>query len=645
MSWPLFAGPASLLLAVEPGGSGQLPGARPGPVASQLAVPAEVAADPVGELLPVGIPASVSSASASRAGASESLTLNLIRRMVAKGLLAKDEADELVKQAEEDTEHARAASAQQQQVFVDAAVRAALAQQGGAGDLPAAGEDTVRVTYVPPVVKSQIRDELRAEVLELARKEGWVAPNTLPPWVARLKVFGDVRIRGEGLFYPGNNGGAGIFPNFNAINTGSPFDEAGVLNPPYLNADQERSRLRIRARGGLSADLGDGFSMGMRIATGDSNTPVSTNQSLGAVGSGQGGNFSKYSLWLDRGFLQYEMGGRPEGTLAVMAGRFDNPFFSTDIIWDEDVGLDGIGARGRYRVAEGVTLFGAGGMFPVFNTDLNFATNESKKFSSTDKWLYGGQFGVEWKVRPKVDVKLGAALYDFKGVEGRLSDPYLPLTAQDAGNTDSTRPTFAQKGNTYRRLRNIQKGTDNNDGQILQFQYYGLATPFRTGALTARVDFNQFEPFQISLYGEYAKNLAFDRGAMDRRDPDGKRAAVNNRAGVADAGGVVRYDDGAFVGGDTAWLLGLRVGSPTMDKRWDWSAGLNYRYMESDAAIDGFVDSDFGVGGTNMKGFMLWSSLALSPRVTVGVKWMSATQVAGAPFKNDTLEVDFSGKF
>ncbi|MDP4360754.1 putative porin, partial [Escherichia coli] len=84
------------------------------------------------------------------------------------------------------------------------------------------------------------------------------------------------------------------------INTGSPFDtnfgslgNLGTAIPlyPTYNVTQDRDRARLRARLGMDVDLYDGFWGGIRIATGDSNSPVSFNQSLG----GSGGNFSKYA--------------------------------------------------------------------------------------------------------------------------------------------------------------------------------------------------------------------------------------------------------------------------------------------------------------------------------------------------------------
>jgi hypothetical protein len=568
---------------------------------------------------------------------SQSVTINLINRMVARGLLPKEDADELIKQAEADAAEARAQAAAEQAAAIQQAVAQAVAAMRAeqAFDPVAAlgAEDAVRVTYIPEVVKAQLRDEIRQDVMSQARQQKWAVPNQFPEWTSRIKLFGDVRIRGEGTFFPSGNDNTGAFPNFNAINTGPPFDISGTVFSPQLNVDQDRQRLRLRLRFGLEADLGYGFSAGLRIATGENNSPTSTNQSLGAAGtSHQGGQFSKYAIWLDRGFLKYEVGGQPGKNLALTLGRFDNPFFSTEIIWDDDIGFDGVGLQARYEILKGFTPFVAGGAYPVYNTDFNFASNQPAKFESNDKWLYAAQLGFDWKISKEVQLKLAAAYYDFEDIEGKLSDPFVPLTASDAGNTDTSRPSFAQKGNTYRAIRNIIPTVDNDFGTSRQFQYFGLASEFRDLAFTGRLDLNYFEPVQISLLGEYIKNLAWD-------DTEINAVAVNNR-GSRSALGVGRYE-----GGDTAWIAGIRVGKMKFEKAWDWTLGINYRHVESDSVVDGFNDSDFGGGGTNLEGYTLFGSVALSPNVAFGMRWMSANELAGPPLKTDVLQIEFNGKF
>jgi hypothetical protein len=563
---------------------------------------------------------------------SSNVTVNLIKRMVKKGLLTGDEAAELIAQSEQDTVLARNQVRDDAQIATQMVIQQAVAQKV-IPNLEPMLDDSVRVTYIPDVVKKQIKDDLRAELAAEARSSGTALPKGVPDWVSRFRVKGDIRIRYENDFYPEGNDNTGAFPNFNAINTGSPFDVAGTVFSPQLNVDQDRTRIRIRARIGAEMDLGEGFTAGMRIGTGENNTPTSMNQSLGSSGQGQGGNFSKYAIWLDRAFIKYEAGVDPDRHFEIVAGRFDNPFFSTDIVWDEDVGFDGISVKARYRVAEGVVPFISGGAYPVFNTDFNFSSNQPAKFKSTDKYLYGGQIGVDVKLPNKFQAKVAGAYYYFDGVSGKLSSPYTPLTASDAGDTDNTRPSFAQKGNTYMALRNITADANNNFGTSNQFQYFGLASKFRPVALTGQIDYNGFEPFQVSLTGEYIKNLAFRQNEIEGK-------AVNNRGTVT-----TTNTNGNFVGGDTAWILGLRAGHAVLQKRGNWQAGVNYRYIESDAVIDGFNDSDFGHGGTNQKGYTLWGTYATSARTSLTLRWMSASEVAGSPLKSDIFMIDFAGKF
>jgi hypothetical protein len=493
-------------------------------------------------------------------------------------------------------------------------------------------DDTVRVTYVPEVVKQELRQEVKQDVLDEARKEGWATPQAVPGWVSKFRLFGDLRTRYEALLYPAGNDDTGAFPNFNAINTGAPFDTAGTIFSPQLNVNQDRQRERLRVRLGAEIDLGQNFSAGVRVATGQNGSPVTENQTLGAVGtSGQGGDFSNYALWLDRGFMKYELGGMPDKDLSFTLGRFDNPFFATSMIWANDLGFDGAVVQGKFPVGEDVTPFFAMGAFPVFDTDLNFATNQPSKFKSQDKWLYAAQLGTTLDLGKDFGLKVGAAYYLFQNISGKLSDPFTPFTTSDAGNTDSTRPAFAQTGNTYMALRDIVPGPLNNNGTIDQFQYFGLASKFHELALDTKLDFNQFEPFQISLEGEYVKNLGFDR-------PSIAAIAVNN-LGTATSG------TGPVLGSNTAWLVRLTMGDAVLQKLWDWNANIGYRRVGSDSVVDGFCDADFGGGGTNFKGLTAGANLAFTPDVWLGVRWFSATQAAGPTFKNDIIQVDLNSKF
>ena len=94
-----------------------------------------------------------------------------------------------------------------------------------------------------------------------------------------------------------------------------------------------------------------------------------------------------------------------------------------------------------------------------------------------------------------------------------------------------------------------------------------------------------------------------------------------------------------------AWFVNLMAGDAALDECGNWNTFLGYRYVESDSVIDGFTDSDFGGGGTNMRGFTIGGNYALSPSVRLGARWMSASEIAGPTLKSDVLQFDVNAKF
>ncbi len=362
---------------------------------------------------------------------------------------------------------------------------------------------------------------------------------------------------------------------------------------------------------------------------------MTENQTLGLANNGQGGNFAKYAIWLDRAFLKYELGDSPDRSLAFTVGRFENPFFHTSMIWSDDLGFDGAMVQARYKVADGVTPFLVAGAFPVFNTDLNFSSAEAAKFASEDKYLLATQIGANWTISKDFSAKAAAAYYYFLDVEGKVSSA-IPSDALP-GDTDDSRPSYAQNGNTYVALRDYEDPT--NPTHTGESQYFGLATPFHEVVLTSQLDYGGFDPFHIWVTGEFVKNLAFDRTAILDNGSPNLPGPVNNLNDPT--------DPHSFAGGDLGWIVRLNFGKAVLQDLGDWNVNLSYRYVESDATVDGFTDSDFGgsLAGTNLKGYVVGGSVALSPQVSLALRWMSADAIAGPVYKNDLIQFDINAKF
>ncbi|WP_315719697.1 MULTISPECIES: putative porin [unclassified Bradyrhizobium] len=569
--------------------------------------------------------------------ASPNATINLVHLLVKQGVLTEDQAAGLIKQADDEAYIARQA-AKAASTRADEAAKAANA--AAAASEP---KGTRHVTYVPEIVKRQLREDIKREVMAKAEQENWASPGKYPEWAQRIRFYGDIRGRYQGSFFPTGNDQFDAL-NFNAVNTGSPYDMASPYNLPTYNTTQNRNQIKLRARLGMEADLTSGFNAGIRIATGESNSPVSTNQTMGGGGS----NFSKFGLWLDRGYLTYQAWDR---NLVASVGRFDNPFWSpTDLVWHRDLGFDGFAVQGRYAVSDSFTPFGVLGAFPIFNTDFNAGTNLAQldsKFASRDKWVFGGQVGFSSRFDSFRELRLAAAFYDFENVQGQASQPCYVQSSSDICNTDQTRPLFAQKGNTYMLLRNLQVGSWNNFGTTSLYQYYGLLQQFRPMTVSASLDLGDFHPYHIVLDGEFVWNTAFNRGlaaagtglpaSVGITSPG---VALNNRAASSDGKTV-----GPFNGGDKGWMARVTVGKKEIRHLGDWSVHAGYKYLESDATVDAFVDSDFGLGGTNLKGYFLGGSYGLSPNVWASLRWLSANNIGGVPYAVDVVLVDLNAKF
>ena len=626
--------------------------------AAPLAAPA--GGDAAAETSASPAPPNVAAGSNAASTPTGNIVVNLINKLVQRGVLTADDARTMVTQAQAEAEAQKVQN--ESDMFAIAQIAAvqtmtdqALAQQTGTSAVDASRremEEDMRVTYVPAPVRAQLTEDIRRELgLRLGGGEQKTPPG-LPTLLARLKPEGEIRFRYEADLYPSNNSNLdNAFVNFNAINTGSPINilpSALALNPPpQWNANQNRNRYRMLVRLGTGIELGDNFSAGVRVATGDNNSPVTANQSFGLANQGQGGQFSKYAIWLDRAYIRYDLGGGgPDtGMLAVGApssmvgpgglgdagmtlwfGRFDNPFFSTPIIFDNDLGFDGAAIRLTYNHEDIVIPSVVAGAFPVFNTDLNFSSNQAEKFPSYDKYLFAIQGGTQVNITKNWSTQLAAAYYSFYNIEGQLSSPYVQYSEDDAGDTDNSRPSFAQKGNTYRTLRNVIP-PPGSTALLMDYQYFGLATPFQNLAFTGKLNYDGWDPVRVSLVSEFVRNLAFNSSAINE-------VAVNNLG-----------TDGSFEGSPDAWLVDLEAGHAELDKLGAWQMSFGYRWIGSDAVVDGFNDSDFGLGGSNMKGFTVAARLALSPHVFLGFRWFGSESIAGPQYDMNILQLDLGAKF
>jgi len=418
------------------------------------------------------------------------------------------------------------------------------------------------------VPSEQVAQQVRAKAPGDMQIEEKIAA-AVPDWVNRIRFGGDVRLRYENDRYDDNN-----------ADFAKPSDPTQLMN---TKIDQDKFKYRVRF--GAEAQVSEQLTAFVRVSTGNTTNPVSTNNILGDY-------MNKDNVVFDRAYLKWQ----PADFLSVYGGRMPNPWFTPSwLVWDDDLNFEGVAITMKLPVTGSWSTFFNAGAFPL----------DDYEFSSHDKWLAGGQIGLERKDRQGISAKIGAAYYYFSNITGIRNNPLHP------GATDWTAPLYQQKGNT---LFNISA-----DPAVIKT---ALASGFEELNVGGTLDIGFWDPYHVVLAGDYVKNFGFDKSSVARRtgNPDPEEDT-------------------------TGYNIGLSVGHPEKETFGQWKASLTYRSVGADAVIDAFTDSDFHLGGTNAEGWILGADFTLRKNIWLALKWITADEISGPPLAIDVLFVDINARF
>ncbi|MFA5164320.1 MAG: putative porin [Candidatus Omnitrophota bacterium] len=162
-----------------------------------------------------------------------------------------------------------------------------------------------------------------------------------------------------------------------------------------------------------------------------------------------------------------------------------------------------------------------------------------------DPVMFVVQPGVNWKITDNIEFKGAVDNYFFNGVKDHAALDYTAGT------------------NTVARLPNMNRQTSTavywyNYNSIAPKAEIGFIDPFKFAGFDTGVPY-------LSFFGEYINN--WDRSSQDN-----------------------------------GWAVGSRIGHKKVGDKGQWQLCYNYRFLERDAWLDIFPDSDFYSGKTNAKG-------------------------------------------
>lgn len=463
----------------------------------------------------------------------------------------------------------------------------------------------VRVPYVSQHLRNQIREEVRKDlqqdvvddVIKKAEKERWGVPGAWPAWLNEVKLSGDIRTRFDVISFADEN--SNQYLDFLAINRAGGSIPAG--RDAFLNTTEDVDRFVIRARFGVDIAVAPNWDMGFRFTTGKSNNPVSGDLTLSD-------NMSGADVYLSRAFIAYHS---TEKQIQFYAGKFANPWLSTDLVWDEDLSFGGVALS--YAPLRELNEKGQSTGFDPFVTLGAFPLEEISE-SNNDKWLYGAQTGVNYVWSNDSKLKIGIAYYDFENIEGQFNSLGSDLL-------DFTAPKFMQKGNTLFDIRNDQ----DNESQLA-----ALASDYNEMNFTIIYDIANFSPIHLVFIADYVKNTGFN--ARERLQEFSDQTGID-------------FNQDAIKENVDGYKFEVQVGHNEMLKRHDWNASIGYRSLEANAVVDAFTDSTFHLGGTDGEGYIASVKYGVAKNIWLNLRTLSSNEIDGPPLGVDIWQLDLIAKF
>jgi hypothetical protein len=295
----------------------------------------------------------------------------------------------------------------------------------------------------------------------------------MPEWLKAISFYGDMRLREENFWSDSQY----------AVPSTAP---AGTQPQDYVS----RNRFRYRLRLGMVATLYDNFEVGLRLSSADPATggtggnPVSGNTTFSSNGS-------RKFIYLEQAYGKWYFLNGPQLSGSVIAGKMDNPFTTSEMIFDADYMPEGAAFQLAYQANDKniLKLIGSGWML-----------NEMS-LSSDDPYLLGvqGRWDAAWT--KKISTSMGGSAYWIQN-DQNLTTASVPN--QNFGNTRLANGTLVY---SYRPLVGDASATYTMES----FPMYKGAFPIKVGG---EYMYNPAAPYHSD---NYAWNAGINIGKAGKK--------------------------------------------------------------------------------------------------------------------------------
>jgi polyhydroxyalkanoate synthesis regulator phasin len=330
---------------------------------------------------------------------------------------------------------------------------------------------------------------------------------------------------------------------------------------PNLSASDELDRARYAYHIGFKAQSDDFFTEFRLASNASSRSP-----NVDLAKSDANGTNSKTTgaVYVDRAYVGWNMAP----WVTVIAGRMENPNYTSVLTWDKDITPEGLTEKFKYTAGDAHLFANLSQWLIQGKQEYTVLNGASTDKSTLQEYVFQG--GLE---------------YDLSSIS---SFKIAPMFTTYTGNG-------TQGGNIYSKFIPGLSTVNNALGNYGANAGTQGVNHLKVIDIPAQFDY-MYKDYGMRLWADYAVNTDADKRAAD--------------AGAA-------YN--AFSGEDSAYLIGAQIGTSPDLKTWrkqstywgdtsgmrkgDWSGRLWWQHIEAFALDPNQIDSDIMNAQVNMEGW------------------------------------------
>jgi hypothetical protein len=467
------------------------------------------------------------------------------------------------------------------------------------------------------LVKKGVLSDQEAEDIQASEEKDYASTAAskinLSTSIKSITFYGDLRLRFE--------------MRDGTANKGDITGNGTILNH---NDSQTRNRDRFRLRVGLKGDLYDQFFYGIRLATGDT-YDRSGNVTFGNTDNGGEFGNSSNLIGVDRVYL----GWKPTDWLTLTGGKFENPFYTTNLVWDDNLSPSGAAEQFDDTFGDWEVFATAGQFIYGDSADNSINPNSgSTVFNYSDLYMFGEQVGFKYKFDEKTFIKGAASIYTYSGtqsgdgagsVAGLYSVSPLVLGGNTAGSLtqENNSPAYFTGPFVGAASASETNVTGVNNLAVLEVPLefdFSIGPGVHTTTSGDPKDMKDMTStttgwtLPMRIFTDFAYNFEADeRADAARRAILGAEGGTPNTGVTSATPAIVSQTDFQGVLNDgknfldqAAYQVGVEVGQ--LKKKGDWDGKLYWQSTGYYAVDPNLIDADIFNAATNMQGVVVQAS-------------------------------------